>query len=217
MALGVIWACPELTLGETVVCYHDWVLDQGGPDGAYISHESLSKRVGGKLTAATISRIRQRLKRLTLHEPLRRRDARNLGWVVTLPRHWVPRTYREIPALAAALGAHLRSLTAWSEQSGRDRPIKVDATVQPRQTPEFAVRGAALGGRGEAPFSASQGEAQLPSVLSEKGVSARAPEFRREGDDIERPMNAEERQAFEETLSRMPQKQAAMLRRIAGV
>jgi hypothetical protein len=148
IALGVVWGCAALTLGEAVVCYHDWALDQGGADGAYISHESLSQRLGGKLKAGTISRIRQRLKRLTLHETIRRRDARNLGWVLTLPRGCVPRTYHEIPGLALGLAEHLRSLTVWSEESGRESPDAIDATVQASQTPESNGPAAALGGRG---------------------------------------------------------------------
>ena len=176
IALGVFWGCPELTLGEVVVCYHDWLLDQGGPDGAYISHASLAARLGNKLKAGTISRIRQRLKRLTLHDTIRRPDARNLGWVTTLPRICVPRTYHEIPALAISLGQHLRSLTAWSEQNGLESPDEMDARVQPTQTPESGLLAAALGGRGEIHSSASVRQAQLPSVVREKGVGAHAPE-----------------------------------------
>lgn len=179
IALGVFWGCPELTLGEVVVCYHDWILDQGGPDGSYISHESLAARLANKLKAGTISRIRQRLKRLTLHETIRRKDARNLGWVTTLPRVCVPRTYHEIPALAIALGKHLRSLTTWSEQNGLDSPDEMDARVQTGQTPESDLPAAALGGRGEISFSVPVRQAQLPSMVREKGVGARAPELQK--------------------------------------
>lgn len=122
LALLVVWGARTLTLGEKVVWYHDWALDQGGADGSYISHESMEARLGGSLTGSTVSKVRQRLKRLTLHEPLRRRDARNLGWVSTLPHQCIPRTYREAPAMAAALDEYLAKMVAWSEQGTDERP-----------------------------------------------------------------------------------------------
>jgi hypothetical protein len=217
-ALLAIWGCDALTLGEKVVWYHDWVLDQGGPDGSFIAHESMAARLGGSLTAATISKIRQRLKRLTLHEPLRRRDARNLGWIATLPRVCLPRTHREGAAMAVALSRHLRSLTAWSEQDGRDGADTVDSRVHREQTPRSTSAATAVGGRGESPFSASSSEAPLPSAVREKRGSAHAPNLRRElSDDIQRPMNPAERAAFEVTLQKMAPKDAARLRRVAGL
>lgn len=220
IALGVFWGCPELTLGEVVVCHHDWVLDQGGPDGAYISHESLAARLAGKLKAGTISKIRQRLKRLTLHETIRRRDARNLGWVVTLPRHCIPRTYHEIPALGVALGEHLRSLTAWSEQSGPESPSEVDARVQPVQTPASSRRAAALGGRGEPSALKPVLQAQLPSAFREKGMGARAPQARRQKDEL---LTKDEITALRDMMERdvksgkLTREQADLNLRIAGL
>lgn len=220
MALGVVWGSRVLTLGEKVVFYHDWALDQGGPDAAYASHESMALRLGESLTAATVSKIRQRLKRLTLHEPLRRRDARNLGWVSTLPRHCVPRTYHEIPALAAALDAHLQSLAEWRERSSPDGVGSLDSTVQIDQTAQSVGRAAALGGRGAPHFSVSQGEAQLPSDFREKGVSASAPKGRegrrrRTLDEAALPLDEDERAGMEAMIREAPPKQAELLRRIA--
>lgn len=176
MAVNVAWASRKLTLAEKVVFYHDWCLDQEGADASYIAHETMATdRLGGSLTAGTVSRVRQRLKRLTLHEPIRRRDARNLGWVSTLPRHCIPRTYREVGTCATALDEYLVSLTAWSEQNGPESPVEVDSRVQTEQTPE-SRRAAALGGRGEPSALGSVLQAQLPSAFREKGAGAYAPE-----------------------------------------
>lgn len=171
----VVWGARDLTLGEAVVWYHDWALDQGGADGSYISHESLSQRLGGKLTAATISKVRQRLKRLTLHQTLPRRDARNVGWVATLPLHCQPHNYRDVPTMATALDQYLRGLVEWQDR-GRDGPDSLDPRVQTAQTPRSTGRAAALGGRGGDSLLASRGETQLPSDFREKGVGAHAPE-----------------------------------------
>src|SRR5258705_360414 len=80
----LFWGAARLTLAETVICYPDWALARGGADGAYASHASMPPRPGGKLTEATVSKVPQRLNRLPLHEPIRRPNARNLGWVTTL-------------------------------------------------------------------------------------------------------------------------------------
>lgn len=219
-ALLVVWGSRLLTLAEKVVWYHDWVLDQGGADGCYASHDAMERRLGGSVKAGTISRIRQRLKRLTLHEPLRRRDARNLGWVSSLPRECVPRSHHDAPGLSAALDRYLERLAAWRERSNddeRDGPDELDARVQPRRTPVSGPGAAALGGRGEGVASASQSEAQLPSDFREKGERASARKARREDDELSRPMNAEELAKLEASLAKMRPEQAAMLRRIAGL
>lgn len=218
LALLVVWGAKTLTLGEKVVWYHDWTLDQGREDGSYISHESMAARLGHSLTPATVSKIRQRLKRLTLHEPLRRRDARNLGWVSTLPRHCVPRTYREAAALAAALDAHLTTLTAWSERDGPDGIKEADPTVQLSQTPRSSREAAALGGRGETSALGSVRQAQLPSEVSEKGVGAHAPKAEK-GDRG----NSDEVKAFLASLQHdvdrgvLTAEQAGKLRRVSGL
>ena len=217
-AVNVVWASKLLTLGEKVIWYHDWALDQGREDGAYISHESMAARLGGTLTPATVSKIRQRLKRLTLHEPLRRRAARNLGWVSTLPRHCVPTTHRDAPALAVALDTYLTSLTAWSEQSDPGGPDTVDPTVHPDQTPRSTRGAAALGGRGVSSALDSVRQAQLPSAFREKGVGARAPKPEK-GDRL----REDEIAAFRESLDRdvekgrLTQDQAARLLRVSGL
>lgn len=218
LALLVVWGARSLTLGEKVVWYHDWTLDQGREDGSYISHESMAARLGGSLTSATVSKIRQRLKRLTLHDSLRRRDARNLGWVSTLPRHCVPRTHHEAQALAAALDAYLRKLTAWSEQNGPPGLDKADSMVQQGHTPESNSEAAALGGRGEDVAVDSQRETQLPSAVRKKGVGAHAPKSEK-GDRL----GSGEVQAFLVSLQHdvdrgvLTADQAARLRRVSGL
>ncbi len=218
LALLVVWGARSLTLGEKVVWYHDWTLDQGREDGAYISHDSMAARLGGSLTSGTVSKIRQRLKRLTLHEPLRRREARNLGWVSTLPRHCVPRTYREAPGLVAALDAYLMKLTAWSEQDGPHGIEEAYPTVQPEQTPRSSRGAAALGGRGEGVDFDSQRETQLPSAVREKRVGADAPKPEK-GDRL----RSEQVNAFLASLQSdvdrgvLTSDQAAKLRRVSGL
>jgi len=215
-ALLVIWGARHLTLGEKVVWYHDWTLDQGGADAAYASHDSIAARLGGSLTPATVSKIRQRLKRLTLHEPLRRRDARNLGWVATLPRICHPHSYREVGAMAVALDRYLEGLEAWYDR-GSGSPDSLGPTVQTEQTPQSSGRAAALGGRGATPFSGSQGEVQLPSVVKKRVAAfAAKPE---KGDRL----TAQELQDFYDSLDRdvargvLTEDQAGRLRRVSGL
>src|SRR5574341_73120 len=156
----VVWASLELSMPEKVVWYHDWALDQGGSDGAYISTVSMGKRLG--LAARTVESARNHLKLLGLHVPLRRRDARNLGWVATLPAECRPVGARaagpEAERLAAALDAHIRAREAWRANQ-RGHTTAVDA-VRPRQPAQAAAT--ALGGRGGELQPLRQSEAQLP-------------------------------------------------------
>lgn len=185
-ALLVVWGSQVLTLGEKVVWYHDWTLDQGGPDGSYISHASLSARLGASLSAATISTTRQRLKRLTLHHALVRADARNLGWVSVLPVGFTPRIPKEAAGLAVALDTHLRKLEAWVKESGRHapdspvRPYQVDR--EPRTSPPESLA-TAMGGLGGLSSAVPKRETPLSSAVNstsekrdEKGVGALAPQ-----------------------------------------
>ena len=186
-----MWGARKLTLGEKVVWYHDWALDQGGGDGAYCSHAAMAARVGDSLTAGTVSKIRQRLKRLNLHHPLARRDAHNVGWVSTLPAHCRPATYRDVPVMAGALDAYLAGLAAWRDMDpggAEDRPQglrRVDRPVHVGQTLQSALRAAAIGGVGGASLLASSSEAELPSAVREKGAGAYAPELQEERPAIE--------------------------------
>lgn len=307
-----------LTLGEKVVWYHDWALDQGRDDGAYISHASMAERLGDSVTAATVERVRQRLKRLGLHHPLRRRNARNLGWISTLPADCVAWRPADAPRCAAVLDQQLKQQNAWVAgeavappnpttlqpwtyfaragdaikigqswivdarikdlQTGQAAPVRllgktrwVTERVAHRQWAQLHLRGAwfrasqellewiattcsrspetdcviddsahvvdaavhqnaegvdptaaALGGRGETPFSASISEAQLPSGVSsrEKGVGASAPkgrEGRRRITSLETPLSADERAGFDAMLQGLPPERAAMMRRIYGL
>lgn len=186
VALLVVWGSQVLTLGEKVVWYHDWTLDQGGPDGSYISHASLSARLGGSLSPATISTTRQRLKRLTLHHALVRVDARNLGWVSVLPVGFTPRLPREAAGLAVSLDTHLRKLEAWVKESGRhapDSPVRPYQTERWPRTSQSEPLATAMGGLGGLSSQSLQRETPLSSAVSstsekrdEKGVGALAPE-----------------------------------------
>lgn len=125
----VVWGARGLTLGEKVVWYHDWALDQGGADGSYISHKSMAERVGESLTAATVERARQRLKRLGLHQPLRRVDARNVGWVSTLPATCIATKPGDAPRLAVLLDQHIKQHDAWV--AGETVPAPDPLAVRP--------------------------------------------------------------------------------------
>lgn len=176
IAVSVVWGSRLLTLAEKVIWYQDWLLDQDGADGSYISHVSMAARLGDSIAEGTVSRIRQRLKRLTLHEPIRRVDARNLGWVSTVPVHVIPRSGRDVPAMSAALDAYLETLTQWSSQSGRECPDSLDASAHPEQTPESEVGAAALGGRGDTLSSAPVRQPQFSPAVNKKRIGAPAPE-----------------------------------------
>lgn len=219
----VVWGCHRLTLGEKVVWYRDWSLDSGGPDGCYASPRGLSRGLGGSLTASSVATIRQRLKRLGLHVPIDRgHDADNLGWVSTLPAQCVARSARDASVLAAVLDEHIDRLEAGPTRVPDTSPSKPGFSTPPNL---HTMEGAAAleGGKG-GHFSVVDGEMPLPSVVTEpqkqKGVGANAPKGekgRARLDDIQRPMNAAEMAAFEAMLEGCPPKQAAMLRRIAGV
>ncbi len=178
-AVNVVWASRLLNLSQKIVWYQDWCLDQGGPDGSYVSHKSMEARLGGSLTAGTIETTRQWLKRHVLHEPLRRRDARNLGWISTLPIQCVPRTYHDVAACAAALDVYLVKLGDLSGQDGSGIPDRVEPPFQTGQNPQAA----ALGARGDPSASVPVRQAQLPSAFRGKGAGARAPNDEKEEKD----------------------------------
>lgn len=159
-ATFIVWACEALTMVEKVVWYHDWGLDQGGLDGAFMSNASMGERLA--LAPRTVEQTRNRLKLLGLHEPIRRQDARNLGWVSTLPPECRPMSARvagtEAVRLAIILSAHIRARDAWrTDQRNQDAPVSagsMQASVQSVAT--------ATGGKGGVLHPLSTSEAQLP-------------------------------------------------------
>jgi len=179
----IVWACEALTPVEKIVWYHDWALDQGGLDGAYMSNASMGQRLA--LAPRTVEQARNRLKLLGLHEPLRRRDARNLGWVATLPPECRPMTNRtageEAVRLAGVLSAHVRARDAWrSNQRILDAPAGAVSMQPSAQAPREVE-----GGKGGALHHRSTSEAQLPPVVTERmaeggvaGIPARRVEER---------------------------------------
>lgn len=184
-ALLVVWGSRVLTMSEKVIFYHDWALDGAGADGSYISCESMSQRLGGEYSAHTIEQIRGRLKRLGLHLPMRRRDARNLGWVSTLPAECIPRSARDAAGLCPVLDAYLTRRVEWlsgrpPDAADTDTPIEEGPTASRRSEhrPHVGPRAAALGGRGGVLPSDDQSEAQLPPAVK-KGVGAVAPELQK--------------------------------------
>ena len=156
----MVWASLELTLPEKIVWYHDWALDQGGLDGAFMSTVSMGERLG--LAPRTVEGARNRLKLLGLHSPLRRRDARNLGWVATLPAECRPMVNRcagpEAKRLALLLDAHIRARELWrADQRTETTPV---SAPRPRQSAQSQAT--ALGGKGGDLHPRSESEAQLP-------------------------------------------------------
>lgn len=188
-ATFVIWASNELTAAEKIVWFHDWALDRGGPDAAFMSTQSLAQRIA--MEPKTVEQYRGRLRRLGLHESLHRRDARNLGWVATLPPECVPRgsaiAGKEAVRLAGLLDSHIRARDARLKQgSESDRHEHLEQTqIRPsdrdRQVSR-SLRGAdrdALGGGGARATSGVSSEAQLQLGVTERGtengVGAPAP------------------------------------------
>lgn len=178
----VIWACDELTPVEKIVWYHDWTLDQGGVDGAYMSNASMGERLA--LAPRTVEQTRNRLKLLGLHEPLRRRDARNLGWIATLPPECRPMSNRvagaEAVRLARLLSSHIKAREAWrTNQRNETAPANAGTMHQPMQRGEAKPRSAATGGGREGPPSGVS-EAQLhPAVTEDGGKDGALPSQRR--------------------------------------
>lgn len=171
-ATFIIWACEALTMVEKVVWYHDWGLDQGGLDGAFMSNASMGERLA--LAPRTVEQTRNRLKLLGLHEPLRRADARNLGWVSTLPPECRPMGARvagpEAVRLAIILSAHIRARDAWRTNQ---RSPDAAASAVPVQ-PMVQTVAAALGGKGGVlhPLNTSEAQLQPRDSGTEGGVAS---------------------------------------------
>lgn len=81
----IIWSSRVLTLGETVLWFHTWRLDNTPADGCYLGPQALSDRLGGKLASSTIEEYRANMRELGLLAAFRRAEGRNMGWVATFP------------------------------------------------------------------------------------------------------------------------------------
>ena len=184
-ATFVIWASqPErggLTLGEKVVWYHTWGLDQESADACYMGDQSLSDRLGLKIR--TIQQLRYRLRALGLLMSFKRVEGDNLGWVAVLPTGCTPSTPRaagkESFELAKKLDSYLKAkdparATRVAEKAmsiASDRATASPSSLSSRKNPVVLL----------------QSEAQLPpSVTStEEGVVAKATRTtRRENKDL---------------------------------
>jgi hypothetical protein len=144
-----------------------------------MSNASMGERLA--LAPRTVEQTRTRLKFLGLHEPLRRRDARNLGWVATLPAECRPMTNRvagpEAARLGRMLGEHVKARDEWhTSQRVQNTPASGFSTHSPAHAPRG---GEGVGGRG--PASVVESEAQLPPVVTEDGVEGGASSTRRRG------------------------------------
>lgn len=176
----VIWAAHELTIHEKVVWYRDWSLDQW-PNGSYAGPKALAASLGDSVKPESVAAIRRRLKRLGLYYAIDRGEGANVGWVATLPADYRARTSREAAGLAVLLDKYVvafdRGLVP--APSTKEQPPGV-ATDTPPVSRGAGVQAAALSGGLGAHFSVSQSEAQLPSEVREKRVSASAPDEKRE-------------------------------------
>lgn len=172
-ATFVVWASHRLTLAEKVIWYHDWALDQGGTDGAYISARSMGERLA--MSDRTVEDARGRLRRLGLHVRLARPDARNSGWVATLPATCLPRgpaAGKQAVLLASELDRLIEAIDSGPRRA--DSPPMDGESVRSRAGAGY-VAGRTVSGSVVPPTSVSQGETQLPPVVRQVGVGAYAP------------------------------------------
>lgn len=183
----VVWASrPErggLTLGEKVVWYHSWALDQDGPDGCYASDRSIADRLG--LQERTVQQLRYRLRKLGLLASFERSEGDNPGWVAVLPEKCRPSSPRAAGAEAFALA---KLLDAWLLERDPDRNPHCTSGATPIARQPMAAA-AALASRAATPSSSVRGETPLhPAVNSKKdGVGAKAPTARKDDEQLAFP------------------------------
>lgn len=139
----VVWACPDVTLGEKAVFHHDWMLDRGDENGAYMSSESMGTRLA--VVPRYIEKARNRLKLVGLHEKMFRKGCRNVGWVSSLPPACRPMgavvDAGEIIQCAARLSEHIRRADEWrTRQSVETTP---ESQVRPHRTVQSQGRSSA--------------------------------------------------------------------------
>lgn len=98
-ATHVIRASRGLSWGEKAVWLELWALDNG-PEGAWISDQSLASRLGLEDRTVKNYRFGLRARRLAVTVP--RPGARQVGWVMTLPAIAVPRATRAAGDIAVS-------------------------------------------------------------------------------------------------------------------
>jgi hypothetical protein len=182
-ATFVIWASrPErggLTLGEKVVWYHTWAMDQGGADGCYMGDQSLADRIGLKIR--TVEQLRYRLRALGLLVSFKRAEGDNTGWIAVLPLGCKPSSGRAAGREAFTLAEKLDGYLC-ERDPDRATAVAEKATCiapnGPRRSPGSLSSGKAVA-------VVVQSEAQLPPAVTstEDGVVARATRARKEDRD----------------------------------
>lgn len=175
----VIWATSGLTLAEKVVWYRDWSLDRGGADGCYASAKSLSASLGGSVSPGSVETIRQRLKRLGLHQSVTRTEGRQVGWIATLPAECRALNVREAADRALVLDRYIEQCDHWKTLGGSRTHVP-----DKQNSGSTSLAPAASGGVGGVP-SPELSETQLPSqpTSSEKGVRSRERKQEKGGTD----------------------------------
>lgn len=182
-ATHVVSASRVLSWGVKSVWLATHALDQG-PEGAWISNESLAARLG--LSPRTVKNYRAALSQIVPSEhrlliTVPRPGARQVGWVATLPRACVPHANRIAGEAAVALAAVLDGLlreSGWTQNvdlSGLIGGAAQDPPDGPQRTHGRDRAAAALGGKGGVPASASSSEAQLRPAVKQFGEGAHAP------------------------------------------
>ena len=162
-----------------------------GPEGAFISDESLGEGLG--LDAGTAKNYRFELRRLGLARTFPRSDTRQYGWVLQLPDGARPREGQSRNEVRLRAPGLARILEVWLLQRhpelapaatpGLHQPQSPDGgSRRPRSASSTRERG--VGGR--TPSSVVQSEAQLPPAVTSKeaGVGAKAPTTRKENNDL---------------------------------
>jgi hypothetical protein len=163
----------------------------GGPEGAYISDESLGESLG--LDPGTAKNYRFELRRLGLARTFPRAGTRQYGWVLQLPDAARPREGQSREAVRPRAPALARRLEGWLlERHPELAPAATRGLPQPqspdgrshRASSASSIRERGVGGR--TPSSVVQSEAPLPPAVTSKesGVGAKAPTARKEHKDL---------------------------------
>lgn len=186
----VVWACPYLTEAQKLVWFHHWDLDRDDPDGCYMKAESMSARLGGTVSARTIEDFRGWLRSRDLAVGFPRPGCRQFGWIMTLPKLFMPTSDRvsEVAGqmaerLGRELAEHLRrrddglGLEGSAGQRVKPPPQR-GSTVRSRtgvgSAPERSVSPVEGGKGGALPPLDSEREAQLPPRLRSSGLTTNA-------------------------------------------
>lgn len=105
MAVGVFKASRVLSVPVKWVGTEDWLLDNGGPKGSYVSAAVLAIRLG--MAKDSVEEHRRTLQRYGLYCVIQLRGQGNPnGWVLWLPEHFIPVGARRVPDAEIAVYAH---------------------------------------------------------------------------------------------------------------